>query len=81
MRGWNMAFLRNICVKLLICGIVALAQPPARNIVVITAGGGDYLKGAGGTLARFIAEGFKVYVIQAGNEEKYSIGLGPAETR
>jgi LmbE family N-acetylglucosaminyl deacetylase len=76
-----MAFLRSICVKLLACGLAAFAQQPARNIVVITAGGGDYLKGAGGTLARFIGEGFKVYVIQAGNEEKYSIGLGPAETR
>jgi len=59
----------------------ALAQPPARNIVVVTSGGGDYLKGAGGTLAKFIAEGYKVYVIQAANDEKYSTNLGPAETR
>jgi LmbE family N-acetylglucosaminyl deacetylase len=84
-----MAFHRNICVErlaapllaLLLCAPAAPAQQPARNIVVISAAGGDYLKGAGGTLARFIAEGFRVYVIQAGNDEKYSIGMGPAETR
>ncbi len=66
---------------------VALAQQPAergggKSIVAITAGGGDYLKGAGGTLARFIAEGYRVYVIQAGNDEKTSVGgLSPAQTR
>src|SRR5687768_4175020 len=79
-----MAFHRNICVEtlaLLLLPLAAPAQQPARTIVVISSGGGDYLKGAGGTLARFITEGFKVYVIQAGNDEKVSIGLGPAETR
>ncbi|MFN0103318.1 MAG: PIG-L deacetylase family protein [Bryobacteraceae bacterium] len=84
-----MAFHRSICVERLAALVVALlvwpsmaqAQQPPRSIVVISAGGGDYLKGAGGTLARFIAEGFKVYVIQAGSDEKNSIGLGPAETR
>ena len=65
---------------------VALAQQPeaggGRSIVAITAGGGDYLKGAGGTLARFIGEGYRVYVIQAGNDEKTSVGgLSPAQTR
>lgn len=78
-----MAFHRSICVEWLALLALLMCAPaaPARNIVVITAAGGDYLKGVGGTLARFIAEGFKVYVIQAGNDEKYSIGLGPAETR
>ena len=80
-----MAFHRSICVERLAAPLLALmvcaAAAPARNIVVISAAGGDYLKGAGGTLARFIAEGFRVYVIQAGNDEKYSIGMGPAETR
>lgn len=57
------------------------AQPAGRSIVAISAGGGDYLRGAGGTLARFIEEGFQVYVIQVGNDEKNSVGLGPAETR
>ena len=85
MRALNMAFHPSTCVeRLLIAALVwpsaILAQQP-RAIVAITAGGGDYLRGAGGTLARFIAEGFKVYVIQAGNDEKNSIGLGPAETR
>jgi LmbE family N-acetylglucosaminyl deacetylase len=81
MRGSNMAFQRNICASLLLCAAVVSAQPPARTIVAISASGGDYLRGAGGTLAKFIAEGYKVYVIQVGNDEKNSIGLGPGETR
>ncbi len=77
-----MAFHPNTCVKLavILWASIAAAQEP-RTIVAISAGGGDYLKGAGGTLARFIAEGYKVYVIQAGNDEKNSAGLNPAETR
>jgi LmbE family N-acetylglucosaminyl deacetylase len=78
-----MAFHPSICGRLLaallLCSLPAAAQ--ARSIVVVSAAGGDYLRGAGGTLARFIEEGYKVYVIQAGNDEKNSIGLGPAETR
>jgi LmbE family N-acetylglucosaminyl deacetylase len=84
MRALNMAFHPNTCVKiavLLLASVAAAQQPPVRTIVAISAGGGDYLKGAGGTLARFIAEGYKVYVIQAGNDEKNSVGLSPAETR
>lgn len=78
-----MGFLLNTCARTLTALFVlpALAQPQPRTIVAISAGGCDYLKGAGGTLARFIDEGYKVYVIQTGNDEKYSIGLGPAETR
>lgn len=89
MRVLNMAFHQSTCAKRLGALAMALAlwpsaagaQQQARTIVAISAGGGDYLKGAGGTLARFIAEGYKVYVIQAGNDEKNSIGMGPAETR
>lgn len=76
-----MAFPKNIFAKLLLCGMAAHSQEPPKTIVAISANGGDYIKGAGGTLARFIAEGFKVYVIQVGNDEKYSLNLGPAETR
>jgi len=52
-----------------------------KTLVAITAGGGDYIMGAGGTIAKFVAEGYRAFVIQAGNDEKNSIGLGPAETR
>jgi len=89
MRASNMAFLRNTSVERLAALFFTLvfwplpcpAQQQTRTIVAISAGGGDYLKGAGGTLARFIEEGYKVYVVQIGNDEKYSIGMGPAETR
>lgn len=46
-----------------------------------TAGSGDYLFAAGGTLAAFIREGHPVYVAQFGNDEKLSSGLIPAATR
>lgn len=52
-----------------------------KTLVAITAGGGDYIMGAGGTIAKFVAEGYRAFVIQAGNDEKNSVGLGPAETR
>jgi LmbE family N-acetylglucosaminyl deacetylase len=60
---------------------LSLAAQRTKSIVVVTAGSGDYLFGCGGTLANFIDEGFKVYVVQIGNDEKDSVGLGPAETR
>ena len=90
MRVSNMAFHPNTCVErlawlaaasALLCPNAAAQPQRPRTIVAISAAGGDYLKGAGGTLARFIAEGYQVYVIQAGNDEKNSVGLGPAETR
>ena len=79
----------RIAAKLLLTLLVGTAlgqqlqEPPGgKSIVAITAGGVDYLKGAGGTLARFIGEGYRVYVIQAGNDEKTSTGgLSPAQTR
>ena len=76
-----MAYPRNIFANLLLCAVAAYAQESPKTIVAISATGGDYIKGAGGTLARFIAEGFQVYVIQVGNDEKASLNLGPAETR
>lgn len=76
-----MAYPRNIFANLFLCAVVAYAQESPKTIVAISATGGDYIKGAGGTLARFIAEGFQVYVIQVGNDEKVSLNLGPAETR
>ena len=73
-----MAYPRNIFANILLCAVAAHAQESPNTIVAISATGGDYIKGAGGTLARFIAEGFQVYVIQVGNDEKVSLNLGPA---
>lgn len=58
-----------------------LAQPAKGPVLVITASGRDYLFGAGGTLAQMIDGGRDVYVLQFGNDEKDSVGLGPADTR
>jgi LmbE family N-acetylglucosaminyl deacetylase len=59
----------------------ALAQTAKGPVLVITASGRDYLFGAGGTLAQLIDQGRDVYVLQFGNDEKDSAGLGPADTR
>ena len=53
----------------------------SKTIVVVTAGSGDYLFACAGTLANFIDEGFEVYVVQIGNDEKDSVGLGWPQTR
>ena len=53
MRGWNMGFRLSIGVSLL---AMSLQAQPERCIVAVSATGGDYLKGAGGTLARLIDE-------------------------
>ena len=50
-------------------------------MLVVTAGSGDYLMAAGGTLALLIDQGYAVYVLQVANDEKNSIGLTPAQTR
>ena len=60
---------------------LTLAAQRIKSIVVVTAGSGDYLFACAGTLANFIDEGFKVYVVQIGNDEKDSVGLGWPETR
>ncbi|MEX2299395.1 MAG: PIG-L family deacetylase [Bryobacterales bacterium] len=60
----------------------AAAEKPEPNaVLVITASARDYLFGAGGTLAKMIEQGRPVYVLQFGNDEKDSTGLGPAATR
>ncbi|MCX6588257.1 MAG: PIG-L family deacetylase [Acidobacteria bacterium] len=74
-----MGSLRNICVSLLLPALVAAAEAP--SVVVVSAGGGDYVRAVGGTVAKLAADGFKVYVIQIANDEKNSVRLGPAETR
>ncbi len=52
-----------------------------QRILVVTASSGDYIFGAGGVLAQFIREGWRVDVVQMGNGDKDSLGLNPAQTR
>jgi LmbE family N-acetylglucosaminyl deacetylase len=66
---------------LLFLPYVARAQESKGAVLVITASARDYLLGAGGTIARLIDEGRSVCVLQFGNDEKDSAGLGPAQTR
>ena len=65
---------------LLLLPLVSLAQAN-KNVLVVTAGSGDYLMATGGTLASLIDRGYTVNVVEFGNDEKNSIGLSPAETR
>jgi LmbE family N-acetylglucosaminyl deacetylase len=58
-----------------------LAAQPPKSVLVISAGGADYLMAAGGTLAGLIEQGYAVHVIQLGNDEKNAIGLSPADAR
>src|SRR5688572_21348639 len=68
-------------VSLLLLLTLALAAQSSRSVLVITSTPGDYLMAAGGTLARFIEQGYTVNVVQIGNDEKNSSGLSPADTR
>ena len=52
-----------------------------RRVLVVTASSGDYIFGAGATLARFIRDGWRVDVAQFGSGEKQSLGLTQAQTR
>jgi LmbE family N-acetylglucosaminyl deacetylase len=52
-----------------------------RRLLVVTASSGDYIFGAGGTIARFIRDGWRADVVQFGNDEKESLGLTQAQTR
>ena len=71
----------QLCFLLLLLAQAALLAQPAKSILVVSAGSGDYLMAAGGTLAGFIDEGYVVNVVQIGNDEKNSVGLNPAQTR
>ena len=61
--------------------LAPLCAQSAKNVLVVTAGAGDYLMPAGGTLAKLIDEGYTVTVAAFANNEKISVGLSPAETR
>jgi LmbE family N-acetylglucosaminyl deacetylase len=70
--------MRFLLPLLLQFGLVAQVQ---KSVLVVSAGSGDYLMAAGGTLASLIDEGYTVNVVQIGNDEKNSVGLSPAQTR
>lgn len=53
----------------------------SRRILVVSASSADYIYGAGGTLAQYIEDGWRVDVAIFANEEKMSQGLNPAQTR
>jgi LmbE family N-acetylglucosaminyl deacetylase len=59
--------------------LLLAAQP--KSVLVISAGPGDYLMAAGGTLANLIEQGHTVNVVQIGNDEKNAVGLSPPEAR
>ncbi len=52
-----------------------------RRILAVTASPGDYIFGAGATLAKFVKDGWRVDVAQFGNDEKMSTGATLAQTR
>src|SRR5260370_16085784 len=59
-------------------GLLAKGQ---KSVLVVSAGSGDYLMAAAGTLASLIDDGYSVYIVQIGNDEKNSVGLSPAQSR
>lgn len=60
---------------------VPKTPPKTGGVLVFTAEARDYVFGAGGTLAKFAAEGRPVTVVHFGNGEKTAPGAKPAESR
>lgn len=77
MRRWRC----SVLALLLLHFSWTLSAQRNKSIVVVTAGNGDYLFACAGTLANFIDDGFQVHVVQIGNDEKDSAGLGWPQTR
>ena len=71
----------RICLGLLVSLALAYGAEDAGGVLVVTAHAGDWLLGAGGTLAGMTAQGRPVVVVQVTNDEKDSVDLGPAETQ
>jgi LmbE family N-acetylglucosaminyl deacetylase len=74
---------RLLVLPIMLFGPIGLSaeDPAPGKVLVVTADSGDYLTGAGGTLAQLALDGYEVHVAQFGNDEKESAGLSPAETR
>lgn len=68
------------CLLAILIPFCALAQAD-RRILAVTASSGDYILGAGGTLAKFMREGWRIDLVQMGNDEKFSTGASQAQTR
>jgi LmbE family N-acetylglucosaminyl deacetylase len=64
----------------ILIGVAGLAQTD-RRVLVVTGSSGDYIFGAGGTVAKLARDGWRVDVAQLGNGEKLSTGATPAQTR
>ncbi|MCC6540245.1 MAG: PIG-L family deacetylase [Bryobacterales bacterium] len=64
---------------MLILSLAAASTAAAqdRRILAVTAASGDYIFGAGGTLAKFARDGWRVDVVQVGNDEKRFPGTQP----
>src|SRR5260370_10765768 len=58
-------------------GLLAKGQ---KSVLVVSAGSGEYLMAAAGTLASLIDDGYAVYVVQIGNDDKNFVGLRPAQS-
>ena len=74
-------YFATLSVLLVLCVAGRSSAQESGNILVVTANSGDYMFGAGGTLIKFIQEGYSVYVAQMGNDEKVTHGLTPAQAR
>jgi LmbE family N-acetylglucosaminyl deacetylase len=71
----------HLAFLLLLLTPVWIAHGQDRKILVVTASTADYVFGAGGTIARFVQDGWRVDVAQFGNDEKVSLGQNQAQTR
>lgn len=66
--------------RLAAVGFAALGLAGADRVVVVTAGGADYVLAAGGTLAEMAGRGAEIHVLRLTNDEKDSWRLTPEET-
>ena len=53
--------------KLLLILLAASLFAQQKNVLVVTAGSGDYLLATGGTLAGLVDQGYSVYVLRCGD--------------
>lgn len=66
---------------LIFCLFVTSLFAQDRRILVVTASSGDYIFAAGGTIAKFVRDGWRADLVIFGNDEKVSLGLNQPQTR
>lgn len=66
---------------LVFCLFVTSLFAQERRILVVTASFGDYIFGAGGTVAKFVRDGWRADLVVFGNDEKESLALSQPQTR